>query len=104
MSESDANKHLSQTARLHALSGFDYSRDPLEDTQRMEVHDRRRRAREGVAQNGLPSHPEPLRERRKPSTVGERQAEASAASHARDVFADRQQELIETGIWPVYEP
>lgn len=107
MSESDANKHLSDTARLRTVDGaaFPYRCafhaiahdgtcphcDPLEDTQRMEVHDRRRRAREAV---------EGPRERRKPSTVGERQAGATA----RDIFADRQQELIEAGVWPRYEP
>lgn len=107
MSESDANRALSDTARLRMIDGaaFPYrcafhmvAHDgtcpkcaPLEDTQRMDVHDRRRRLREAV---------EAPRERRKPATVGARQA----ASHARDVFADRQQELIEAGIWPRYEP
>lgn len=103
MSESDANRALSDTARLRVMTDQQLRRsiqfgrdpcpirDPLEDTQRMDVHDRRRRLREAV---------EAPRERRKPATVGARQA----ASHARDVFADRQQELIEAGIWPRYEP
>lgn len=97
MSESDANRALTNTARIRALclcgdtmSGCPaHPRDPLEDTQRMDVHDRRRRLREAV---------EAPRERRKPSTVGERQA----ASTARDIFADRQQELIEAKLWPAY--
>lgn len=106
MSESDANKHLASTARMRRLAEFRCAfhmvahngtcpecepptRDPLEDTQRMDVYDRRRRQAEAV---GKP------RERRKPSTVGARQA----ADTARDIFADRQQELIEAKLWPQY--
>jgi len=85
----DAHRALSDTARLRTLAGD--ARDPLEDTQRMDVYDRRRRRDEATAQ----------RERRKPETVGERRA---AASHARDIISDRQQELIEAGVWPAYTP
>lgn len=105
MSESDANRALSDTARLrtlvvdweHPIFPSHMNCDPLEDTQRMDVHDRRRRAKLGALIHEEAVKP---RERRKPATVGARQA----ASHARDVFADRQQELIEAGIWPRYEP
>lgn len=38
-----------------------------------------------------------VRERRKPATIGERMA----AQTAQDVFAERQQLLIEAGLWPL---
>lgn len=86
MSEHDANQHLIDTARMRAAAEPD-----LESTQRMPVCLRRRRATEGAAMVS--------RERRKPETVGERKA---AVQYARDIIADRQQEMIEAGIWPVY--
>jgi hypothetical protein len=95
MSERDANKALVDTSRLRALTEPAFIvttvHDPLEDTQRMDVYDRRRRRDEATT----------LRERRKPSTVGERNVR-NAAEHARDIFADRQQELIEAKLWPQY--
>lgn len=45
------------------------------------------------------AHYAAVRERRKPETVGERKA---AVQYARDIIADRQQELIEAGVWPSY--
>lgn len=103
MSEHDANRALADTARLRALP------DPLEHTQRMPAHARRLRQVEArLATLGISTdaevkaaHSHILRERRKPSTVGTRD-ERTAAEHARDVIADRQQELIEAGIWPQY--
>jgi len=92
MSEHDANRDLAHTARMRALAAIDPMHDPLEDTQRMPVHERRERAREAVAGP---------RERRKPSTVGERETR-NAVENARDIFADRQQELIEAKLWPQY--
>ena len=91
MSESDANKHLADTARLRVLCDLEPARDPLEDTQRMDVYDRRRRRTEATT----------LRERRKPATIGERNVQ-NAVETARDIFADRQQELIEAKLWPQY--
>ncbi len=117
MSESDANKHLADTARLRMIDGaaFPYrcafhmvAHDgtcprcaPLEDTQPMPVHERRERMREGQgAHEGATAKP---RERRKPSTVGERRpTDRAAVEAARDIFADRQQELIEAKLWPQY--
>lgn len=106
MSESDANRALTNTARMHALclcgdtmSGCPaHPRDPLEDTQRMEVHARRNRQYEALVDHMTGPVSREVRERRKPATVGERQA----ASTARDIFADRQQELIEAKLWPAY--
>lgn len=108
MSESDANKSLADTARMRRLAEFRCAfhltvhngvcpecepptHDLMEDTQRMDVYDRRRRRDEATT----------LRERRKPSTVGERQTR-NAVEAARDIFADRQQELIEAKLWPQY--
>jgi len=71
MSESDANRMLSDTARVRVLP------DVLEDTQRMPVDDRRKRMAQAYGlhtafRNG---HDVPGRERRRPHTVGERRPE-----------------------------
>lgn len=83
MSESDANRDLVDTTRLRAL---DWARtlradDPFEDTQRMEVCQRRDRQREATLQSMAhgwvldEGHKllAKLRERRRPRTVGQRQ-------------------------------
>lgn len=89
--ERKAHHDIADTARLRAMSPVSDTSadDPLEQTQVMDTADRRARASEGA------------RERRKPLTRGER---AAALNHARDIFADRQEELIEAGVWPVFHP
>jgi hypothetical protein len=96
MSEHNANRDLCDTARLRALP------DPLEDTQRMPVVERRMRQWDAKALR-ITSQASEARERRKPTTVGERE-EQYAANLARSIFAERQQRLIEAGVWPVYTP
>jgi hypothetical protein len=87
----DAHRALCDTAKLRTLATD--ARDPLEDTQRMDVRDKRDRRSEAMALQSS------ARERRKPETVGERQY---AVETARDIFIERQQQLIEAGIWPTY--
>lgn len=118
MSEHTANKALSETARLRSLALVEF--DDLERTQPLPVIVRRERQAEASGMYrtitpdtltaldaararaaAVPTLVDVVRERRKPSTVGTRE-ERTAAQCARDVFADRQQELIEAGVWPVY--
>ena len=93
MSEHDANKALADTARMRFARCDGTMADPLEATQPMTILARRMTCEE--ARRLYP------RERRKPSTVDERETRA-AVEVARDVFAARQQQMIEEGIWPVY--
>lgn len=81
MSEHDANRGLADTARLNVEA---LRHDPMEDTQRMPICHRRDRAWEGNMM-----HAE-TRERRKPSTVGQREpklADSDPAGH-RQAFVD----------------
>jgi hypothetical protein len=50
MSESDANQHMLDTARMRGLAKL--SRDPLEDTQRLPVAQRRGRQHQAAQMHG----------------------------------------------------
>jgi hypothetical protein len=96
VSEHDANRALTDTARLRALP------DPLEQTQRMEVAERREAASRGRAlwrDQGEACTLE-LRERRKAATVGARAPE----THRLDAVSERAQQAVEAGVWPSYAP
>lgn len=91
MSERDANQHLVDTARMPR--GVTLLADPtLENTQRMDVVDRRERAteaREQMLGAAVADDVHRHRERRKPSTVGERQpAPNTAGLDARQAVID----------------
>ena len=83
MSEHDAHRALTDTARLRMLP------DPLEDTQRMDVADRRKRQEQALMQHYCLLDTDQPRERRKPATVGERQRLASTDPEGhRQAFVD----------------
>lgn len=84
MSESDANRDLADTARMNVEA---LRHDPLENTQRMDVADRRKRAHEGWRAK-FPRDPD-TRERRKPSTVGMRAPQPDGSvDNARQAVVD----------------
>lgn len=72
-SETGAHRALADTARMRGLDAL--RPDPLEDTQRMNAAERANARNHGAALHASRELP---RERRKPSTVGERQRLASS--------------------------
>jgi hypothetical protein len=77
MSEHDAHNGLADTARMLRLDAL--RPDPLEDTQPMTVLERRT-AQSEARDMSIPDDPDAPRERRKPSTVGERDPQRLADS------------------------
>jgi hypothetical protein len=83
--EKCANNALSETARMRAMSTI----NAADDAQMMSFDELRYRCREAARMSRV-------------APVGTRD-ERNAAEQARDVFAERQQQLIEMGLWPGYE-